>query len=71
MCILIEVLNEIVATYYLEDCYSSVLPATVLRNMQIIKKKDVIMISDPIRSRKDEIRAYSEDYLVIIKHDNP
>ena len=39
-------------------------------NMKVIKKKKVVMIPDPIRIRKYEIRAYIDKYLMFTQEDS-
>lgn len=67
---MVEVVREFKASEELEDCYGSVLLVTVVKDMQLIKKRDLVMIPDPIRIRKDEIKTFIENYIGITKIDN-
>lgn len=66
-CRLIDVLKYFNATGALEDCLGSVLSTIILANMHVIKKKDLVMILDPIRIRKDEIRMFIENMSCSLK----
>ena len=50
------------ATQDLDDAYGSVLSTFVLANMKERRKKDILMIPNPMRIRKDRRSAFLEDY---------
>lgn len=54
----------------MELIYGNILSAVVLRNVNIIKKKDVIHPHVSIRIRNDKI-GYIDDSLAISKLENP
>ena len=53
----------------LEEIHGNILSASILANMKLLKKNEVVLSNGTVIIRSSK-PAYLEDYLVIIKHDN-
>lgn len=53
----------------LEEIHGNILSASVLANMKLLKKNEVVLSNETLIVRGSK-PAYLKDYLVIIKHEN-
>lgn len=66
---LIDALEKVYATQDLEETYGNIISTTVLRNMNIIKKKDVVKSNESLCIKSGKT-YYLEDFPNISKMDN-
>lgn len=67
---LIDYLKSSSAHDDLEEIHGNILSASVLDNMKLLNKNEMVLSKDPLRVRSVKI-DYLKDYQVITKHDNP
>lgn len=54
----------------LEEIQGNILSTSILANMKLLKKSEVVLSKEPLRVGNAKI-DYLKDYHVITKHDNP
>ncbi|CAI8597128.1 unnamed protein product [Vicia faba] len=67
---MIEALMNYGPTKVLEGSYRNIISSTILRNMRLILKKEVVQLAHPLKVR-NTIITFIDDFPYISKHNNP